>query len=187
MVEEVPILNPSKDMICIVPPPPPTCRFFYGPPRGAEDPDIQRHTIENFLRLYQMADNFTTSDAGEGMIVDPESHPGVWYCDGKEFIRSKGENSNFLPHEAWAMVEKYGISFFAKTDSDWVLLPKGSSVDARNAPEFEDFEHTYETVFTTKSHEEWGVAICKDFYQCLPDQRLLVNGKAYKACLCKFY
>ena len=72
----------------------------------------------------------------EGDFIDTKQFRGVglWYFNGKSFLKTHGPYGYTIPSDAWSMVEKYGLDFFDKSNQGggFILLPKDAEIYYKN-------------------------------------------------------
>jgi hypothetical protein len=136
---------------------------------GEQDEVEDSYTVEEFIKKMEPDEKsqLILLSLKEGNVVDTYGFRGlgVWYFDGLRLHKSLGEYGYTLPPQAFAMVEKHGLSYFGDdaTGCCIVALPQGLTICANGSTVLTDG-----TSGLSIEIEEEGT------------DRLTINGQSYQ-------
>ncbi len=137
---------------------------------GNEDyDDDTSYSPQEFIDFFKPDDKsqIIISSLQEGNVIDTEGYrgQGTWYFDGTRLHKSLGEYGYTLPPQAFAMVEKHGLSYFGDyvTGCEIVAIPSGLTLTVNGNQTVSDG-----SVGLSIENGEDG------------DDTLIINGKSYQ-------
>ncbi len=111
-----------------------TTVYLMVPPKDF-DCDFQEEFDKEYCQLkYSYIPAGVLAQIKEGDFLDVQGYrgTGLYYYNGKDFIKTEGEYGYFLPSDAWKMVQLHGLEFFkGRCGAEYILLPKGVKIETK--------------------------------------------------------